>query len=364
MISARLLSIVRCPDCRGALAPDQKVPGPKAPGGSTDLACQRCGRRYPGRNLAFLDLRASASFAETTKYVDEALHADARHETVSPPLLSAAIRNDMLRAFLAPAAGDRVVDLGCGSGRALVWNQGSGAYQVGVDVSPYFAREAQASVDLVFGDLRRLPLADGAFTKAFSLDVAEHLSRESLIEMLKEAGRVLVPGGALFIYTHVRRNSSLALGLRAVNGIARGLERFGFISLSQERLRKSDHLNPLADIDDFRRVAAQAGFRVERIRYYTPLVGALVENILVRLAEGVLARRAARRLASSPAQDDDEGLRAARLEAKHRIAQRGPAYVALRTLTWLMKLDLLLFGRIRSGPFFALLIGEEPAKDS
>jgi hypothetical protein len=29
---------------------------------------------------------------------------------------------------------------------------------------------------------------------------------------------------------------------------------------------------------------------------------------------------------------------------------------ALRGLSLLMKLDLLLFGRIRSGPFFALLV--------
>ena len=353
MISDRLLSIVRCPDCRGALAAD-----PKAPAGSTDLTCQGCGRRYPGTHGAFLDLRASASFAETTKYVEEALHADARHETVSPPLLSAAIRNDMLRAFLAPDATDRVVDLGCGSGRALVWNRDSGAYQVGVDVSPYFAREAQASVDLVFGDLRRLPLADGAFTKAFSLDVAEHLSREGLVDVLKEACRVLGPGGELFIYSHVRKNSPLAFALRAVNGLARGLDGVGAIDLSQERLRKSDHLNPLADIADLQRVAAQTGFRVARIRYYTPLVGALVENLLVRLAEGVLARRAARRLRSSGKPPDAEPLRAARLEAKRRIAERGPAYATLRALTWLMKLDILLFGRVQSGPFFALLVKE------
>jgi SAM-dependent methyltransferase len=311
---------------------------------------------------AFLDLRASTSFRETTKYLDEALHADRRHETVSPPLLSAAIRNDMLRAFLAPLATDRVVDLGCGSGRALVWNRDCWAYQVGVDVSPHFAKEALASVDLVVGDLRRLPLAEGAFTKAFSLDVAEHLSRESLLEMLREARRVLVPGGALFIYTHARQNSPLALGLRAINRLAQGLDRVGLITLSQERLRKSDHLNPLADIPDFEQVAAGAGFRVARIRYYTPLVGAVVENIVVRLAEGTLARRAARRLASSGAHHDAEPLRQARLEAKRRIAQRGPVYAALRALTWLMKLDILLFGRIKSGPFFALLINEESLK--
>lgn len=353
MISDALLAIVRCPDCRGALAVERE-----AATGLSSLACRGCGRRYPVPNGAFLDLRASTSFPETTKYLDEALHADRRHETVSPPLLSAAIRNDMLRAFLAPVATDRVVDLGCGSGRALVWNRGLWAYQVGVDVSPHFAQEARVHVDLLVADLRRLPLAGDAFTKAFSLDVAEHLSRESLLEMLREARRVLVPGGALFIYTHARENSPLALGLRAINRLAHGLDRLGLITLSQEQLRKSDHLNPLADIADFRRVASGAGFRVARIRYYTPLVGAVVENLLVRLAEGVLARRAARRVGSSGARHDAESLRAARLEAKHRIDQRGPAYAALRALTWLMKLDILLFGRIRSGPFFALLTKE------
>ena len=289
-----------------------------------------------------------------TKYVDEALHADARHETVSPPLLSAAVRNDMLRAFLKPTPPDRVIDLGCGSGRALVWNQDFGAYQVGIDVSPHFAKEARSGVDLVIGDLRRLPFADGSFTKAFSLDVAEHLSRESLVQVVSEASRVLVPGGRLFFYTHVRKNSPLAGGLRAVNAIARGLDRVGLISLTQERLRKSDHVNPLADLPDFWRLATEAGFRVDRMRYYTPLVGAVIENLLIRLAESVLARRAVKTRSASAV----EGLRAARLEAKQRIDRRGPVYFVLRALTSVMKLDVILFGRIETGPFFALLVKE------
>jgi len=350
VISDRLLSIVRCPDCGGTLRP----------AGESELMCGECGRMYPRASAAFLDLRPSASLGETTKYLDEALHADARHETVSPPLLGAAIRNDMLRAFLAPGPSDRVIDLGCGSGRALVWNQDWGAYQVGIDVSPFFAKEAGERVDLLIGDLRRLPLADRSFTKAFSLDVAEHLSRESLTAMLKEAGRVLEPGGMLFLYSHVRKNSPLAAGTRLVNRLALALDRVGLISLSQERLRKSDHLNPLADIPDLERVTGDAGFRVVRIRYYTPFVGAIVENLIVRLAEGAMARRAAgRNQGNGPiGLGDADALRAARLDAKRRIERRGPAYVVLRALTWLMKLDILLFGRIRTGPFFALLVNE------
>lgn len=356
MISNQLLSIVCCPDCRGALDAERIATGAEPSG----LICRRCGRRYQVGDASYLDLRPLVPFTETTKYVDPALHADDRHESVSPPLLTAAIRNDMLRAFLAPSATDRIVDLGCGSGRSLVWNRDAGAYQVGIDVTPHFAQEARAGVDLIVADLRRLPLPDGAFTKAFSLDVAEHLSRESLSAVLLEAQRVLVPGGSLFLYTHVRRNSSLALGVKAVNRIARGLEQLGLLSLRQERLRKSDHINPLSDLEDFERVITHAGFRLVRIRYYTPLIGTFIENIIVRLAEGVLARRAAAGSGTTAPSYDVEPLRAARLDAKRRIARRGPVWAALRVLTWFMKLDVWLFGGVRTGPFFALLMKDTP----
>ena len=110
--------------------------------------------------------------------------------------------------------------------------------------------------------------------------------------MLAEAARVIAPGGELFVYTHVRKNAPIAAGLRWINALARRLERRGLMDLRQERLRKSDHLNPLADIPELRRVAADTGFRIKRIRYYTPLVGGFVENILMRLAEKRLADRA------------------------------------------------------------------------
>jgi hypothetical protein len=85
--------------------------------------------------------------------------------------------------------------------------------------------------------------------------------------------------------------------LKAVNRLARQLERAGMVDLRQERLRKSDHLNPLADIPDLERVVGDAGFGIARIRYYTPLIGAFVENILMRVAERALARWARRRRA-------------------------------------------------------------------
>jgi SAM-dependent methyltransferase len=348
MISPAVVSLARCPDCRGPLTEEPEA-----------LACGHCGRRCAKRD-GYLDLRPSETFTEQTKYLDQALHGDARHETVSPPLLQAGVRQWMLRRFLRPAAGDVVVDLGCGSGRSLVWNHGSGATMIGIDVAPYFAREALAQADLVLGDLRRLPFADGAFTKAYALDVFEHLSRDALVDVLSEIARVVRPGGHVFVYSHVRQNSALALGLRGINHLAHALERVGLVDLRQERLRKADHLNPLADVPDLEGVVGRAGFRIARIRYYTPLLGALVENILMRMAERALGRSAAAAGSATPqaaaiGEDEAREARLARTAAKRRLASRGALYYALEGVTTMMTLDVRIFGRVRSGPFFALL---------
>jgi SAM-dependent methyltransferase len=347
MISARLLTLVRCPECRGELTPQ-----------ANGYRCGSCGAAYAQGARDFLDLRPQDQFDEQTKYLDEALHADARHERVSPPLLGSRIRNDMLRAYLRPSAGDRVVDLGCGSGRALLWNRDWNATVVGVDIAPYFSEEARRDVDLLLADLRKLPFADGTFTKAFSLDVLEHLSPEALRGMLAEAARILRPGGALFVYTHVRKNAPIAKGLRIINRVAEWLDRRGLVDLRQEHLRKSDHLNPLRDVPHLEEVTRASGFRIARIRFYTPLVGGFVENVLMRLAERALARRAARRMTSTAgaADVDARAIKEARTAAKQQIASSGLTYAALLAVSFAMKLDLLLFGRITSGPFFALLI--------
>ena len=348
VISERLLTIARCPDCGGRLAA----------AGVEAAACRGCGRAFAG-TAGYLDLRPRTAFDEQTRYLDEALHADARHERVSPPLLASGVRHAMLLKFLRPGPSDAVIDLGCGSGRTLVWNQESGAYQVGVDVSPFFAREALSGPDLALGDLRSLPFADGAFTKGYALDVFEHLSREGLAGVLREAARVLQPGGRLFVYSHVRKNSRLALGLRLINRVTGLMHRLGVLDLTQEHLRKSDHLNPLADIPDLEQVVGEAGFRVARIRYYTPLVGGFIENILVRTAERWMARRAAASEGGGGERrecgDRAAYTRVARKEAQDWIARGGVVLAGLRALTFVMKIDVLLFGRVRSGPFFALL---------
>ena len=341
MTSDAWIAWVRCPDCASAIAR----------AGST-LRCEGCGRTFDA-SAGYVDLRPSTAFTEQTKYLDDALHVDARHESVSPPLLGSKVRHNMLTRLLAPAPGDRIVDLGCGSGRSVAWHAASGATIVGIDISPFFAHDAIERCDLLLGDLRRLPFKDAVFTKAWSLDVLEHLSPDALRDVLAEANRVLAPGGALFVYTHVRKNGPLAGGVKLINALARQLERVGLVDLRQERLRKSDHLNPLVDHEDLTRTMAVAGFSLERVVYYTPLIGAFVANILVRMAERLLSRRAASKRAGSD-NDDAAAVREARTAAKARLARGGVVYQSLRVISAIMMLDVLLFGRLKSGPFFAL----------
>ena len=342
MISDRLLNIVRCPDCRGQL---KGVP--------TEMACEACGRRFTHATDAYLVLRPSSAYDETTKFVDDSFHADGRDESVSPPLLSAAVRNNMLRKFLRFGPGDVVLDLGCGSGRFAVWNLDSGAHFIGVDTGTFFAAESRAHLDLVVGELRTLPFADGSVTKAYAIDVVEHLSPESLDVMLGEINRVLAPGGSLFIYTHVMQLSPLAPVLGAITSVSRAIERAGFADLTVDRLRPTDHLNPLASRGHLNEVAGQAGFRVERFRYYTPILSRIAESVFVPAAAHIIARRK-----STTAGVDKAALREARIDAKKSLARRGIMYRALQVMTSVTMLDVTLFGRMKSGPFFALLVKE------
>lgn len=340
MISERLLNIVRCPDCRGQLKGEPAM-----------LACEDCARTFTQETADYLVLQPSSVYDETTKFVEDSFHADGRDESVSPPLLSAAVRNNMLRTFLRPGAGDVVLDLGCGSGRFAVWNLDSGAHFIGVDTGTFFAAESRASLDLVVGELRNLPFSDGSVTKAYAIDVVEHLSPESLNAMLHEINRVLVPGGSLFVYTHVMQLSPLAPVLAAITRVSHAIERAGFADLTVDRLRPTDHLNPLANRAHLDEVAARAGFRVERFRYYTPILSRIAESIFVPAAAHIFARRK-----SKTASVDSSALREARLDAKRTLARRGIMYRALQAMTAVVMLDVRVLGRVRSGPFFALLV--------
>ncbi len=370
MISAALLERVACPVCleSAGCAQCSSPAGHAACGdyarrvrcacGGPDkvrlrahgesLSCSCCGGAYALRRAeGYADLAPPRPVGDLTQYADHEFQ-ERLGTTDAEPVLSARVKADMMRRMLAPGAGQAVLDLGCGAGKLALYAGRDGALAAGVDVAPFFLARAAAAVDLVRGDLRRLPFRKGAFPRAYSLDVLEHLDEAGVVDVLVEARRAVGPGGRLFVYTHAMESSTLARFQRAVNRLARRLGRAGFIDHEREALRKSDHVNAIRSHEHFETLCAAAGLEVAERRYYNVVVKAVVEDLGLRLYEQARRRRARSGRARSPGSGAPPPVPAA--PPPGRLAR-----AAARGLTWLLKLDVVLFGGIRTGPFFGLL---------
>jgi len=163
--------------------------------------------------------------------------------------------------------------------------------------------------------------------------------------VLLEARRTLGARGRLFVYTHAMESSSLAAFQRGVNRLAWRLGRAGLIDHEREALRKSDHRNAIRSHEHFEELCARAGLRVAERRYYNVVFKAVVEDLGLRLFEQWRRRKGA----APPAGPAT----ATSVEARPPSA---PLLALARALTWLLKLDVVLFGGVRTGPFFGLLV--------
>ncbi|GIH02655.1 methyltransferase [Rhizocola hellebori] len=108
------------------------------------------------------------------------------------------------------AAGDRVLDLGCGGGRHAFALYRAGAAVIALDqdseqlaeVCSMFAAlagevPAGASAAAVMGDALALPFADATFSKIVAAEVLEHIPDDT--RAIAELYRVLEPGGRLAV---------------------------------------------------------------------------------------------------------------------------------------------------------------------
>lgn len=371
MISAALLERLACPTCleaagcawcarpAGHAACREYAPRVRCACGGPDkvrlrrdgatLGCPCCGAAFAvNEDDGYADLAPRTRVGELTQYADHEFH-ERLGVSDAPPLLSARVKADMMLGMLRPEPGETVLDLGCGAGKFALFTGRGGVRAAGIDLAPFFLPRAARQVDLVVGDLRRLPFRKAAFPKAYTLDVLEHLDEKGVLEVLVEARRSLGPDGRLFVYTHAMESSRIALFQRAVNRLAKRLGQKGLIDHEREALRKSDHVNAIRSHEHFDALAASAGLRVVERRYYNVVFKAVIEDLLLRLVQQ--ARRGRK---PQPAEGH--------AHATGSLAPApGRAAVLLATLaTWLLKLDVLLFARVRTGPFFGLLAPREP----
>jgi ubiquinone/menaquinone biosynthesis C-methylase UbiE len=110
--------------------------------------------------------------------------------------------------LLGHVAGQRVLDLGCGTGvatRALARRVGPDGDVTGVDPTPAFVTRAEAlaredgseNVRFEVGDGRNLRFPDGDFDAAVAITVLSHLPDRE--QVMAELVRVVQPGGRLLV---------------------------------------------------------------------------------------------------------------------------------------------------------------------
>lgn len=104
--------------------------------------------------------------------------------------------------------GQRVLDLGCGTGTLILMIEkaASGLQVVGLDVDGDVLAIARAKIEaagadalLEQGNAALLPFADESFDRVFASLMLHHLTREDKRRALKEVLRVLKPGGELHV---------------------------------------------------------------------------------------------------------------------------------------------------------------------
>ncbi|MGE9696470.1 class I SAM-dependent methyltransferase [Streptomyces sp. NRRL F-5630] len=155
-------------------------------------------------------------------------------------------RYDAATGVLGLRPGDRVLDAGCGTGRALAplrERVGPGGTVVGVDLTPQMLGEAAAKgrgryAALVLADVARLPLRDGACDAVFGAGLVSHLPGPET--GLRELARVTRPAGLLALFHPLGR---AALAAR------RGRE------LSEDDVRAEARLTPLLAATGWRLVS-------------------------------------------------------------------------------------------------------------
>ncbi|MBK7861305.1 MAG: class I SAM-dependent methyltransferase [Archangiaceae bacterium] len=137
---------------------------------------------------------------------------------------------DVMRRMTLPALGElkakerpRVLDVACGTGRFLSTIHAllPHARLYGVDLSPHYISRARENlrhvpggVGLLVENAEALPLEASSFDAAVSVFLFHELPHDARRNVMREAWRVLAPGGRFVICDSLQRADAQALGLR------------------------------------------------------------------------------------------------------------------------------------------------------
>jgi SAM-dependent methyltransferase len=208
--------------------------------------------------------------------------------------------------YLQPRPGARILDIGCGRGEVLLACAQDGAEIAGIDYSPdavRISRETLSEVpgaEIVQGEVVALPWPDASFDAVLSGDVIEHLIPEDADAMLREAHRVLRPGGRLVLHTAPNR-----LFLRVAWPLSRWPLRLAGHGATVDRLdgwvAASKRYHPRErTVFDLRRALRRAGFSRPRVWVDSEIVRDGSHHTTEHLDDSVFMRLSLRIAGSRP----------------------------------------------------------------
>lgn len=110
----------------------------------------------------------------------------------------------------------RILDLGCGSGRHIVYLAKHDFEVYGIDASPAgiklakrWVEDEKLTASLIIGNMyNKLPYADAFFDAVISVQVLHHNTAENIRRLIAEIWRVLQPAGLLFATVPVYKNQA------------------------------------------------------------------------------------------------------------------------------------------------------------
>ncbi|MFC7133895.1 MULTISPECIES: class I SAM-dependent methyltransferase [Salinibaculum] len=143
--------------------------------------------------------------------------------------------------LLGLRGGERVIEIGCGPGRALTALaelSGPDGEVLGIDAAAGMAERAHRRISgrkhvraaVARADARSLPIADGVADVAFVEDTLELFAGEEMAAVVSELHRILRPGGRLCVVTMERSHAEATAFVRGYDWAFEhvpGFERFG-----------------------------------------------------------------------------------------------------------------------------------------
>ncbi len=167
----------------------------------------------------------------------------------------------VVRRLCPPSPGDRVLDVGCGSGVVSHLLASLGGRTTGIDSSETAVAYATATfachgLDFRLGRVEDLDFADGSVDRVYAFELIEHLSEPQVRQVLSRLRRFVRPGGTLLVTTPNYRGPWVLLEwLLDRTGLAAPMARHQHITrFSRSRLA---------------RVLSETGWRTERLSTFS-----------------------------------------------------------------------------------------------